>query len=69
MPRDKPWALIVVYSGPANELPPPTLYEELVPAVNLHNGFTAPDFRDMDAICEPVYPRAHLQRLTPHASA
>ncbi len=30
MPSDRPWALLVMFSGPGNDLPPPTLYESVV---------------------------------------
>lgn len=66
MPEDRPWALVVAYSGPGNDLPPPTLYEELVSPALLQDGFALADFRSLDAICEPAYPRALFQRLQPH---
>lgn len=67
MPTDKPWALLVMFSGPGNDLPPPTLYESVVEASALQSGFTPVNLRNLDALAEPAYPRSMLQRLEPHA--
>ncbi len=69
MPSDKPWALIVIYSGPGNELPPPTLYQDVVAPELLEEGFVPPDFTELDALAELDYPRVMLQRLEPHQVA
>jgi len=69
MPQDKPWALIVIYSGPGNELPPPTLYQDVVSANLLEEGFAPADFSQIDALAELDYPRAMLQRLEPQQMA
>ena len=66
MPTDKPWALIVVYSGPGNDLSPPTIYEYMVEPSLLEEGFMPPDFTQLDALAELDYPRILLQRLEPH---
>jgi len=65
MPEDKPWALIVAFTGPANELPPPTLYDGIVDPASLEHGFTPVDFTQMNALVELDYPRIMLQRLEP----
>ena len=63
MPRDKPWALIVVFSGPANDLPPPTLFETIVDAEALEEGYRPVDFLQVDSLAELDYPRTLLQHL------
>lgn len=65
LPADRPWALLVMFSGPGNDLPPPTLYESVVEASALQSGFVPADLRALDALAEPAYPRAMLQRLEP----
>jgi arylsulfatase A-like enzyme len=65
LPTDQPWALFVIFSGPANDLPPPPLYDGIVDPAMLCDGFVPPDFRTLDALAEPVYPRIMLQRLEP----
>lgn len=65
MPVDKPWALIVAPSGPGNDLPPPTLYQDVVNPRALEHGFAPPDFVSLDALAELDYPRVMLQRLEP----
>ena len=69
MPTDKPWALVVAFSGPGNDLPPPTLYESIVSADHLDGGFAPLDMSTLDAMAEPSYPRSMLQRLEPHQVA
>lgn len=66
MPTDKPWALVVMFSGPGNNLPPPTLYEGVVDPAGLTHGFTPADFRIVNALAELDYPRILLQRLEPY---
>jgi len=66
MPSDKPWALIVIFSGPANDLPPPTLFEYIVDPQLLEQGFVPADFTRLDVLAELDYPRIFLQRLEPH---
>lgn len=66
MPTDRPWALFVVFSGPGNDLPPPTLYSEMVPLQQLAGGFVPVQLTALDALAEPAYPRVMLQRLEPH---
>ncbi len=69
MPSDKPWALIVAYSGPGNELPPPTLYQDVVAPELLEEGFVPANFTELDALAELDYPRVMLQRLEPQQIA
>lgn len=65
MPVDRPWALIVLFTGPANDLPPPMLYAEAVDPALLEAGFILPELKQLDLLAEPEYPRVLLQRMTP----
>lgn len=65
MPTDKPWCLLVCFSGPGNDLPPPTLYDEAANTEELARGFAPADFTRVDALAELDYPRVMLQRLEP----
>jgi arylsulfatase A-like enzyme len=69
MPQDAPWALVVVFSGPGNDLPPPPPYDSLVDTQVLGDGFRPADLKRLDALAELAYPRVMLQRLEPHALA
>lgn len=69
LPAQRPWVLIVAFSGPGNDLPPPTLYDGVVDAGELRGGFAPADFASLDAVAEPMFPRAMLQRLEPHQVA
>lgn len=66
MPTDRPWALFVVFTGPGNDLPPPTIYSEMIPHKRLEGGFVPAELTALDALAEPAYPRVMLQRLEPH---
>ena len=66
MPTDAPWALVVSYTGPGNELPPPPLYDAVAEPDALDDGFIPADLRAVDALAEPCFPRVLLQRLEPH---
>ena len=61
LPTNKPWALIVVFSGPGNDLPPPTLFEYIVSPDQLEDGFIPPQFTEVDVLVELDYPRILLQ--------
>jgi arylsulfatase A-like enzyme len=63
MPQDKPWALIVMFSGPGNDLPPPLLYDGLLDRSTLSDGFLPADFSKLDALAELDFPRSMIQRL------
>lgn len=65
MPNDRQWALIVMFSGPGNDLPPPAMYDQVVEPQFLESGFVPVDFTSVDALAEFDYPRVMLQRLTP----
>jgi arylsulfatase len=65
MPGDKPWALVVMFSGPGNELAPPPLYDHAAEPAQLEAGFVPADFTELDALAELDYPRTMLQRLEP----
>ncbi len=69
MPSDRPWALFVSYTGPGNELPPPTMYDELVEPGQLHGMFSPVAMAGLDAVGEPAYPRYLLQNLDSAAIA
>ncbi|MBI1337731.1 MAG: sulfatase-like hydrolase/transferase [Phycisphaera sp.] len=62
----KPWALIVAFTGPGNDLPPPTLYDGLVNPRLLEAGFIPAHVAEVDPLAELDYPRVMLQRLEPH---
>lgn len=59
----KPWALIVAFTGPANDLPAPHMYDDIVEARDLEGGFVPADLMQIDALVELDYPRVLLQRL------
>ncbi len=63
LPEDRPWALWVAFTGPGNDLPPPGLYDQLVAPADLEAGFKPADFRGLDDLADPGYPRIMLQRL------
>jgi arylsulfatase A-like enzyme len=65
MPADRPWALIVMLSGPANDLPPPTIYSQIVAPESVVGGFLPIDLKMVNALAELDYPRVMLQRLEP----
>jgi len=65
MPADRPWALIVMPSGPANDLPPPTIYSQIVSPESVVGGFMPIDLKMVNALAELDYPRVLLQRLGP----
>src|SRR5690606_37643129 len=57
----------VVFTGPGNDLPPPTLYSETIPLPQLAGGFIPAKLDALDALAEPAYPRVMLQRLEPYS--
>jgi len=63
MPTDRPWCLVVCFSGPGNELAPPPLYERVVDPQSVRTPFVPADLRQLDAMLEPDYPRVLLQRM------
>ncbi|MEM6755530.1 MAG: sulfatase-like hydrolase/transferase [Planctomycetota bacterium] len=69
MPEDRPWALVVGFSGPGNALPPPTLYEGIVPTEELVAGAGALDHGELRATGSPTVPRSVLERMTPARTA
>jgi len=66
MPHDQPWALVVAFSGPGNELPPPPMYADLIDPMDTGPMSALVDFTNLDAIAELDYPRSVLQRMQPH---
>ena len=69
MPVDRPWALLVAFSGPGNDLPPPIPYDQRVIAADLGRDFVPADPRRIDAVADPQLPRSVLQRLEAHQVA
>ncbi len=63
LPEQRPWALWVAFTGPGNDLPPPGMYDQIVEPADVEAGFRVPDFRCLDVLGEPDYPRSMLQRL------
>ncbi|MEM0915226.1 MAG: hypothetical protein AAGK09_11525 [Planctomycetota bacterium] len=64
MPENEPWALVVGFSGPGNDLPPPTLYEGVVPWEELSEGVETLNHDALRAVGGPSVPRSLLERLT-----
>ena len=62
-PGDRPWAQVVIFTGPGNDLPPPAMYDNVVEPDDLNGQFVPADFRQIDALAELDYPRVMLQRL------
>lgn len=69
LPSDRPWALVVVFAGPGNDLPPPVRFADAVDITLLGDGFTPADLKRLDALAEPAYPLIQLQRLERHTLA
>jgi len=69
LPEDKPWALIVCFTGPGNDLPAPPLYDHVADRELLRGGFTLADFTKLDHVAELDYPRVMLQRMEPEKLA
>jgi arylsulfatase A-like enzyme len=65
MPAGDPWTTIVSFTGPGNDLPPPSLYDGLVDAGALSGDFLPADLARMDDMVELDYPRTLIQRLEP----
>ncbi len=65
LPDDRPWALVVAFTGPANDLPPPTMYADAVDPRLLEHGFALAELKLIDGLVELDYPRVQLQRLDP----
>lgn len=65
LPTDKPWVLLVIFSGPGNDLPPPALYDGVADREALQQGFVPADFTQVNTLAELDYPRVMIQRLEP----
>lgn len=65
LPQDKPWAMIVVFSGPGNDLAPPAMYSDVADPKLLQTGFQLADLRKLQGMAELDYPKVRLQKLTP----
>ncbi|HAI13645.1 MAG TPA: hypothetical protein DCM28_18210 [Phycisphaerales bacterium] len=63
MPSHKPWALLVFFSGPGNNLPAPRMYDDLADIDHLGSDFVPADFSQINQLAELDYPRVALQRL------
>lgn len=69
MPHDQPWAMIVVFSGPGNDLPAPVPYQQVVEPDALKRPFAPATFDGIDDVAELLYPRILLQNQTPDSVA
>ncbi|MEO0586670.1 MAG: sulfatase-like hydrolase/transferase [Planctomycetota bacterium] len=69
LPTTRPWALIIAFSGPGNALPPPSLYDGIVPAEELAHGVTGIDHARAATLGSPAWPRSTMERLTPDRAA
>ncbi len=69
MPADRPWAMIVAFTGPGNDLPAPAPYLDVVDTDALDRNVVPVNFTEADDLGELDYPRSLLQRLTPGAVA
>jgi len=65
MPTNRAWLLLVVLTGPANDLPAPSIYAEATPLAELRLGYTPANFPALSDRVELDYPRSVLQRMTP----
>ncbi|MHC4994367.1 MAG: sulfatase-like hydrolase/transferase [Planctomycetota bacterium] len=65
MPTDRPWLLIVGFTGPGSELPAPPKF--IKPLVNKHipGGFVPADLGRIDRYARHDYPRTHIQNMGP----
>lgn len=63
MPAGEPWATVVSFTGPANDLPPPSLYDGLVDPSQVMHDFVPADLSQMNELLELDYPRTLIQRL------
>ena len=69
LPRERPWCLIVAYTGPGNRLPAPPMYLDCVPAGPLAQGFLPAPVGELDGYGTFAFPRTMLQRLGPRQAA
>jgi arylsulfatase A-like enzyme len=69
LPEDRPWAMIVAFSGPGNDLPPPLHFDRVVESARLTTDFVPARLETLDALVEPELPRSVLQRLEPQQIA
>lgn len=65
LPSDRPWAMIVVFSGPGNDLAPPAMYGDVADPKLLEAGFQLADLRRLPGRAELDCPKIRLQKLTP----
>ncbi|MEX2673091.1 MAG: sulfatase-like hydrolase/transferase [Phycisphaeraceae bacterium] len=63
MPTDRPWVLIVNFTGPGNDLPAPDRFSKHIDAAALHRGFAPADLAALDQYAEIPYPRTLIQNL------
>ncbi len=64
LPSDRPWLMVVAFTGPGNDLAAPEPYLDLVDAEALRGSFVPATMRKVDAYTELRYPRALLQAVT-----
>lgn len=63
LPRDKPWALIVSFTGPGNDLPAPDRFLKQIDTAALHRAFAPANLATIDTYAEIPYPRTLIQQL------
>lgn len=63
MPAGEPWATVVSFTGPGNDLPCPSMYEGLADPAKLMHDFAPADLSRVNDRVELDYPRTLLQRL------
>ena len=61
---DRPWALLVAFSGPSNDLPPPAMYADLLEPDSLASDFTPAAIAHLDTLADVAVSRTRLQNLT-----
>jgi choline-sulfatase len=65
LPDDRPWCLIVAFTGPGNDLPAPPCFIRQVTSNRLGDGFAPADMRTIDHYAQVQHPRTLLQRMGP----
>jgi len=69
LPTDRPWCLVVAYTGPGNHLPAPPAYLDCVDSRALRESFVPAAVGTLDEVGDFHLPRTMLQRLEPDDAA
>jgi len=64
LPRDRPWVMIVAFTGPGNDMPAPSAHRHAIDTHALTDRFVPVDLSAIDAYAELDYPRTLLQKLS-----